>query len=65
MLAISFNINGSANNFLHKEQTLQEYNFQIINHFLKKYDDNVRLVANKLGIGKTTIYRMLKDQKIQ
>lgn len=44
------------------ECTLEEYNRQIIRHYLKKYDNKVRLVAEKLDIGKTTIYRMLKNE---
>jgi two-component system, NtrC family, response regulator AtoC len=34
-----------------------------VDHFLEKYDHNVVLVANKLGIGKSTLYRMLKQEK--
>ncbi len=43
------------------EQTLEEYNRRIIFHFLRKYDNNVVTTAGKLGIGKSTIYRMLKE----
>ncbi len=50
--------------FLHEEMTLKEYTSRIISHYLKKYDDNVLLVADKLDIGKSTIYRMLKEEKI-
>lgn len=45
--------------FLIEEKTLDEYTADIINHFLNKYDD-VALVANKLGIGKSTLYKMIK-----
>ena len=31
--------------------------------FLEKYDNNVVLVAKKLGVGKSTIYRYLKENK--
>ncbi len=55
-------ISGSAG-FLSKELTLEEYNRRIIHHFLEKYDQNVILVAEKLDIGKSTIYRMLKKEK--
>jgi len=30
---------------------------------LEKYDNDVLLVAKKLNIGKSTIYRMLKEKK--
>ncbi len=45
------------------ELTLEEYNKKIIFHFLQKHDNNVVLVAKKLGIGKSTIYRMLNEEK--
>lgn len=43
------------------EKTLDEYTEDIINHFLNKYNNNVRIVADKLNIGKSTIYRMLQS----
>jgi DNA-binding NtrC family response regulator len=45
------------------EKSLKEYNNVIIKHFLNKYDDNVIEAANALQIGKSTIYRMLKEQE--
>ncbi|TXB62432.1 sigma-54-dependent transcriptional regulator [Phaeodactylibacter luteus] len=51
--------------FLTKELTLEEYKKRIIQHFLNKYDQDVLLVADKLDIGKSTIYRMLKEEKEQ
>lgn len=48
---------------LSEELTLEEYNKKIIFHFLEKYDHNVILTAKKLGIGKTTIYSLLKANK--
>lgn len=42
--------------------TLDDYIKVIITHYLNKYDNKVRLVAEKLNIGKTTIYRMLKEE---
>ncbi len=44
-----------------EELTLREYNFAIIRHMLEKYDNNVLKVAKKLDIGKSTIYRYLKE----
>lgn len=49
--------------FLTDELTLEEYKRLIVHHFLKKYDEDVLLVAEKLDIGKSTIYRMLKEEK--
>lgn len=45
------------------EKTLKEYEDEIIRHYLKKYDGNVMLVAEKLDIGKSTIYRMLQSKR--
>jgi two-component system, NtrC family, response regulator AtoC len=42
--------------------TLREYDLRIINTYLKKYDNNIKLVAEKLDIGISTIYRMLKEE---
>jgi len=61
---ISFSTASSSQDFLFEETTLDEYNRRIINHFLQKYDNKVRLVADKLDIGKTTIYRLMSDGKL-
>jgi DNA-binding NtrC family response regulator len=45
-----------------EDKSLKEYNNVIIKHFLNKYDDNVIEAAKALQIGKSTIYRMLKEQ---
>lgn len=49
---------------LSEEKTLQEYNQEIIHNFLERYNRNVVLVAKKLGIGKSTIYRMLQKGEL-
>ena len=41
---------------------MEEYTNEIIRYFLQKYNNNVRLVASKLKIGKSTIYRMLQEK---
>ena len=56
------NVDESVQNLLAQEKTLEEYNNEIVKFFLNKYNQNVRLVASKLGIGKSTIYRMLQKQ---
>lgn len=53
----------SVNHLLAAEKTLDEYTEEIINHFLAKYNHNVKMVANKLNIGKSTIYRMLQNNQ--
>jgi len=61
---INFNSTDSVSNFLIDECSLVEYNNRIIKYFLNKYDGNVLLTAKKLDIGKSTIYRMLKNKEI-
>lgn len=51
--------------FSGEEKKMEEYTNDIIVHFLKKYDNNVVLVAKKLGIGKSTIYNLIKRGEIQ
>ncbi len=46
-----------------EELTLKEYNYKIINLMLEKYNQNVIKVAKKLDIGKSTIYRYLKEME--
>ncbi|MFK8007234.1 MAG: sigma-54-dependent transcriptional regulator [Saprospiraceae bacterium] len=60
---IRFNSPKKGANFLTDEMTFEEYKKLIVTHFLKKYDDDIDKVALKLDIGKSTIYRMLKNEK--
>ncbi len=43
-----------------QETTLENYTKFIVKHFMEKYENNAILVAQKLDIGKSTIYRMIK-----
>ena len=45
--------------FLAVERTLQEYESIIVGSFLKKYDNRVYYVAEKLGVSKNKIYSMI------
>jgi DNA-binding NtrC family response regulator len=56
------NLNGrdSMSNILAKEKTLDEYTREIIGYFLSRYNQNVKEVASRLNIGKSTIYRYLQ-----
>jgi two-component system response regulator AtoC len=60
---LNMNVEDNIQNLLATEKTLDEYNREIILYFLNRYNQNVRQVAAKLGIGKSTIYRML--QKVE
>ena len=57
---LNMNVEENIQNLLATEKLMDEYNREIILYFLNKYNQNVRLVASKLGIGKSTIYRMLQ-----
>lgn len=46
---------------INDELTLREYTRRIVKSYLDKYDNNIKIVAQKLDIGVATIYRMLKE----
>jgi len=46
---------------LSEEMSLKEYEQRIVRFYLNKYQHNIKVVAEKLGIGQATIYRMLKE----
>ncbi|MGE0772132.1 MAG: sigma-54-dependent transcriptional regulator [Cyclobacteriaceae bacterium] len=52
-----------TDNFLLKEMTMQQYMYKIIRSYLKRYDNNVMDVARRLDIGKSSIYRYLKEME--
>ncbi|MFY0594410.1 sigma-54-dependent transcriptional regulator [Roseivirga sp.] len=60
---ITFNSLQKEGQFLFEEMTLRDYTFKIIRHFLSKYDNNVLKVADKLDIGKSSIYRYIKEME--
>lgn len=62
---IKFNSIAREENFIREELSLRDYTFKIIHYFLEKYDRNVIKVAEKLDIGKSTIYRYLKEMEEQ
>lgn len=66
-------IYGAGSNCLHQtpanfispvEKTLREYCVDVIVCYLDKYNQNVVKVAEKLNIGKSTIYNMIKSGEI-
>lgn len=62
---ITYNPVAASKQFITEEKTLRDYDIDIITWFLKKYDNNVVQVARKLDIGKTTIYKMIRDNEIK
>lgn len=61
---LTFTSARSEGSFAHTEKSLREYECDIITYFLKKYDNDVLLVAKKLDIGKSTIYKMIQKKEI-
>ncbi len=62
---IAINTAAAVNDLLNKERTLKEYDIDIIQHYLDKYDKDVLLVAKKLDVGKSTIYRMIQAGELK
>ncbi len=62
---LNFSSSKTMSDFLLEEKTLKEYTSDIISYFLNKYDNHVVNVANRLDIGKSTIYRMMKNGEIK
>ncbi|MEY3422030.1 MAG: hypothetical protein RIR48_2330, partial [Bacteroidota bacterium] len=62
---LSFYQLGDAKPYSTVEKTLKEFEIEIIESYLKKYDENVVFVADKLDIGKSKIYNMLKSGEIK
>ncbi|MEO9869849.1 sigma-54-dependent transcriptional regulator [Ekhidna sp.] len=48
---------------LTEEMSMREYQMRIIHLYIKRYDDDIKLIADKLDIGQSTIYRLLKEEK--
>lgn len=61
---INFSASHTDKDFLAEERSLKEYTTAIIQRFLDRYDYNVLLVADKLDIGKSTIYRMIQSNEL-
>ncbi len=61
---ITYNSGNSVGDMMLEEKSLKDYTKKIIQHFLDKYDKNVVLVAKKLEIGKSTIYRMVQNNEL-
>jgi DNA-binding NtrC family response regulator len=61
---ITFNSTKSDDVFTMEQKSLRQYTCDIIKYYLRKYDDDVMLVADKLDIGKSTIYKMLQQKEI-
>lgn len=45
------------------DMTMREFEIAIVKHFMKRFDNNTKAVADKLSIGQTTVYRLLKEDQ--
>lgn len=60
---ITFTSTARTESILYQEMTMQAYMYRIIRHFLNRYDNNVLEVARRLDIGKSSLYRYLKEME--
>ncbi len=60
---ITFNSTTRTESILYQEMSMQAYMYRIIRHFLNRYDNNVLEVAKRLDIGKSSLYRYLKEME--
>ncbi|MCB9195830.1 MAG: sigma-54-dependent Fis family transcriptional regulator [Flavobacteriales bacterium] len=58
---IHFHESDSLSDLTMSEMTMREYTRKIVGIFMKKYNDNTKIVSEKLDIGQTTVYRILKE----
>jgi DNA-binding NtrC family response regulator len=61
---ITFTATKTPTDLLDQDLTLEDYEAKIIRHYLNRFDDNVYEVASRLNVGKSKIYRMIKDGKV-
>jgi DNA-binding NtrC family response regulator len=52
-------------NLLLEEKSLRQHTCDIVSYYLRKYNQDVLEVARRLDIGKSTIYKMLKEGEIK
>jgi DNA-binding NtrC family response regulator len=62
--ALQLSSGNTMEGMLLQELTLKEYTQKILQYYLEKYQHNVLLVAEKLDVGKSTIYRMIQNQEL-
>ncbi|MDX2284883.1 MAG: sigma-54 dependent transcriptional regulator [Bacteroidia bacterium] len=60
---ITFSTYDALPQVMSEELTLKEYTERIIDLYLRRYDHNIKLVADKLDIGVSTLYRLIKERK--
>lgn len=61
---LHFQNSQDLHSILKKETTLKGYTRKIVGFYLHKYDHNIKLVSEKLDIGVSSIYKMIKHKEI-
>lgn len=58
---LTFHSSVEPSEILSDQMTLREYERKIVNMYMKLNNNNTKVVADKLDIGQTTVYRILKE----
>ncbi|UEG48667.1 sigma-54 dependent transcriptional regulator [Ferruginibacter lapsinanis] len=61
---ISYPTVNADETFTAEEKTLRQYTCDIVKYYLKKYNNDVIVTADKLDIGKSTIYKMIQTGEL-
>lgn len=61
---ISFTASTVDGSMISGEKSLRQHTCEIIHYYLKKYNSDVIAVADRLDIGKSTIYKMIQQKEI-
>jgi len=59
---LEFHSSNPINDLSFAEMTMRDYEHKILHYYLDKYNNNIMQVSSILDIGKSTIYRMLKEK---
>jgi len=60
---LSISTNKNSDRFFEDGLTMDDYSRKIVRYYLEKNNGNVVTTAQQLDIGKSTLYRMMKDEK--
>jgi DNA-binding NtrC family response regulator len=61
---ITFSTTKKDEVIIEEQKTLRQHTCDIIKYYLKKYDDDIISIAQKLDIGKSTIYKMMQNGEL-
>ncbi len=46
------------------ERSMRDYEIEIVKYYMRRFNNNTKMVADHLKIGQTTVYRILKEAEI-